>query len=456
MLDALPNLDELGPFRYESERGRRWRMLQYLLFPEHVEEYTGRPIIQWETVAEIAGLDHLERPTVRPFLEDFREHVLPEIEYSGWEHDRRSQRPGRKARTVVNSGLGELEDQFREAIIDSYMSEAADRVLLSTGRRLTRKTRAAMRRQRLDRVRDMPPSFSQGIVDYHNALDPQTFTKQLSGLRRGEAMDLLRSDPLASSSGNAWAQLLGVFEQPMPVLKPVAGSDRAFSLDASLMTVRSDLRRVLTDGWFEYDLRNAQLAIVAERWPVPEVADFLRDGGHYWSHLAGAVGLTLDQAKPGLKKATYALVFGAGGPRIEELLREGGVPADQVAEFWKADLVKALWAARDERKAEVKRTGGLTTIFGERVPVDGEDDAAARHALAKEAQAVEVKLMEPIYLLARTTKEFTVVLYQFDGVTIRYRDPRRRLRWEREIKDIVKREAERLGVFTELVGGDAV
>lgn len=445
------------PALSRDKGGGYWRMLQYLLLPHREEDRSGRPIISRDTVAAICGCDHKSHPTVIGFLEAFQREVLPGFTYTQargrWGP---SGLPGR-ARTVTATGLGHLEDAWRRQIIEAYATKHDDLVVMDTGKRVTRQVRADARKRRREIAGRLRPTGSARIVEYHNALNPQTFVKKLTDDLRSKAVALLKSEPMTRSTRHSWANLLGILEDPYPVLRPVRGTDRAYSLDPSLVTVRRDLRKVLTRNWYEYDLRSAGLATAAATWRVRSVNDFLRDGGSFWEYLSNETGLSVPVVKAGCKRATYAVIFGAKKATVLSLLKAGGLVEAETARFWNADLVRDLVKARERRIGGVLKRGGLTTVFGEKVeiPSGGRDDqrrAAARSALAKQVQAVEVKLMLPIYELDPERRSFTIALYQFDGVSIQYRNRERTEKTEKLIQDAVVEEARRLKVYTELEG----
>ena len=329
-------------------------------------------------------------------------------------------------------------------------------------------------------------------------------------------MTHLTSLPLDPSTRHAWAQLLDIKAEPKPLIKPVDDSHRAFALYPSLLTVRSDIRKLLTRGWYEYDLKSAQFAAIAALWPVPELQTFLASNASLWEHLAKAMKVDLS-LKPALKVGVYALAYGAGKDGIrrgmlEELgleLTNGGfykqhayqpheravsarveriqqmleqyqqqgyaltyrgkrIPVSDletaraalarqtraayklVNKFLKVPIIKTVLEARERKIQEIMNLGYVQTIFGDVIEVRNHDDA--RSALAQQAQALEVALIQPIYDLARTTDEFKVTLYSFDGVTIAYKHPDSVGPWEARIKEAVVKKAQALGVLTYLEG----
>ena len=118
-------------------------------------------------------------------------------------------------------------------------------------------------------------------------------------------------------------------------------------------------------------------------------------------------------------------------------------------------LIRAVYEAR-ERQIDhlVFKAFEAWTVFGKRLPIPfGSYERrreAARKALAQQAQAVELLLLMPVYELASETDQFTVMLYQFDGVTVKYRDRRTCAYWHERITSAVADAAERERVQTRL------
>ena len=117
--------------------------------------------------------------------------------------------------------------------------------------------------------------------------------------------------------------------------------------------------------------------------------------------------------------------------------------------------MRVVWCSREEhhnkgrRKGEVRRAGGATTVFGDRLHSDGSDDSL-RSILAQEAQAMELWLLLPIVEMARSTDEFSIVLWQHDGFSAAFRDRSRARRWVGRFQEAVARRAGEQGIATEL------
>ena len=446
------------------------RLLAYLVSGGQRDDETGEPVIPAALLAEFEGrvAQHAARNHVaKDFLEGFRRDVLPEFEFSeGWSYAEE------KARVVTRLGVPEDVLALWHAAASDVLGGGVEVVELVSGRRRTRRVEAEDDRVELARAWAALASVShvadetRAVIGYHNGLSRNSFSRvvrrhwdEAVGVARGLAEESRAVTELALAD-------IGWF--PKPLLRPVENSARAYSLRPSLLTVKSSVRRVLTQDWVEYDLKGAQFAIVARLWRIPELQAFLASGASVWATLLGELGLPVS-VKRKVKDAVYSLVFG-GGLRTERVaessggkLRKGiaerldeetGVPG--VGErFLALPLIRAVYEAR-EREIDhlVFEAFEAWTVFGKRLPIPvGSYERrreAARKALAQQAQAVELLLLMPVYELASETDQFTVMLYQFDGVTVKYRDRRTCAYWHERITSAVADAAERVRVQTRL------
>lgn len=429
-------------------------MVGFLLSPTQFDTDTGEAVISYKTIAAIAGqvAAHRHRNfNAGAFLDRFRDDVFPDFEASAWTHPKGAPWFNRKARRVLNSGLDQADvDNWLHRINVALRDRERSLVYIDNGRRADGRERARRRKLLLDELAATPYGNGGEIATYQHALDPQTFTKKVHANLR-DTYDLLQAEAPSPSRLAAFSTWRHIVSEPMPFLGPVARSERLYSVQPSLATVRKDVRRVLTRGWYEYDLRSAQLAIAAKLWNIPVLAKVLRGKKSIWDTICDKLGVSVATHKDGIKTAMYALLFGAGKPRIKDELETRTGHAGLYDGFAKLSVIEALLEARDRHLTELVTTGHGTTVFGTTLYVKDRD--AARSVMAQQAQAAEVALILPIYRLARTTDKFKAVLYQFDGVTIQYRDKDAAKAWELRITEAVAEEAKSRGFPTRLEGG---
>jgi hypothetical protein len=153
-------------------------------------------------------------------------------------------------------------------------------------------------------------------------------------------------------------------------------------------------------------------------------------------------------SKAAVKRATYALVYGAGLPGIVRYLRaeyraQTGteLPEAQASLFLSHPLVSEMLAARNAELGRIREAGYVVDCFGRTLvqgqmlygdgikrTVHGAD--AASSLLAQRAQAREEWLMEPLIGLAETEAakgkdaEWSIRAWQHDGCSLHFRDGR--------------------------------
>lgn len=387
-------------------------------------------------------------------MKSFKADAMPSFEHSGWDPKRKLARTTPKLfdNPRFSTLLFELEDDL--------LKEHTNMVYLDTGKPCRNKKISRYEEELKTSALKNSKLFNRTIIKYHNDLHSHRFTSNIKAYKNDAAGYLRRYESrYPDQHESTWStrmQLLSVLANPKPLLGPVENSERAFSLRPSLTTIRSDVRRIFTQDWYEYDLRSAQLAIIAKDWRIKELQDLLIKLGDasIWTYLASELGVNADTSKKAIKTGMYALAFGAQEGTIKRSMLEEGGDQSLVASFLKHDLIQVILEHRRKQFAawtEDDETFGFQSAF---------TDKRTRSLLAGEAQLKEVQLLLPIYKLLEefdeNNEDVTIMLYQFDGVTVRYKNEKIAKRWEARIKEAVKKNAEDLGVVTALVGGRVV
>lgn len=449
LLDRLPGLaTEPGYFR----------LLVYLLSRLRRAGKAGETVVSAELLAEFAGaVPQFKQHNfdAGAFLRGFQRDVLPEFRFS----DKWS-KVQKKARVVTSFGVPDEILSLWEDSAGAMARGEESAVDVVSGRVRTRQTAAEDDVAGLATVENALRSnlgvgdATRAVIAYHNRLSPKAFSR---------AVKAWMPDALVVAEGlekkNARTATLSALDYirlyPKPLLKPTQNSDRAFSLRPSLLTVQGSVRRVFTQDWVDYDLKSAQFAIVAKEWRIPELQEFLASGASVWHTLSAELGLPAAK-KRYLKDAVYSLVFGGETDNVAATFdKESGIPGIGVR-FLAIPLIERVYEARERRMAHLLDTAYEGwTAFGKRIPVPSVKDRmkrmeVARSILAQQAQAWELLLLMPVYALAAETEQFRVMLYQFDGVTVKYRDKRTCSYWHRRITESVDSNAKDLGFHTRL------
>lgn len=429
-----------------------WRLLHFLLFGTFRDRLTDELVISSDVLATIEGLAAKVKHRnyrAQEFLDAFQADVLPGFRYSDWKF------VDNQARTVVATGLDPEVFTWVDEMVDALATGEPDVVDLETGLAQTRAAQAKADRDDLARVEqsltpDVAPA-TRDVVEYQNGLPKRGFSEVVQAHKEAaaRAVDDLTNPESVRQVRSALATVL---LHPKPIVRPVQNSARAFNVRLSLLSLKGSIRRIFTQEWVDYDLKSAQLAIVAREWDIPELRAFLESGQSVWTHLTTELGVPA-ASKPAVKEAVYSLVFGASKGTIStRLASELGTNDDRG--FFDIKLVNLVYKAREERAEALLQAKEGTTIYGRRIKIAWapwpERMDVARSILAQQAQALELHLIHPIYELAKTTNQFHVMLYQFDGVTIRYRDKRTAKSRHARITNAVDRRARELGIPTNL------
>jgi hypothetical protein len=262
---------------------------------------------------------------------------------------------------------------------------------------------------------------------------------------------------------------------------PVAGSPRVYAIDATINSLNKELRRTSLAGMIEFDLEACQLAIIAAKWDVPEIATILtsnisRKEGHkdIFQQMIEEIGLG-DEDRPLLKATIYSLAFGMTEEHIKDQLsegvrdvtyvkmrsglllrQEGEVEIEGVGEFMADRVLKhpffpLLLTARQRQLASLKEKGFLVDAFGRQRKPTNRTQKSKRSVLAYIAQSYEVKIMLSILpIIEKVGNQIHIASWLHDGCTIHFGKTGEQ---ERQIEQICKRAnktAKELGIPTRM------
>jgi hypothetical protein len=190
------------------------------------------------------------------------------------------------------------------------------------------------------------PQLQVRVLTYMNSRPANSFALLRKNMKEAYAEAWRIQDPEKRRA--TLRRLARIHEQPQPFYGPTkqGGTARIYERGETLANLKRGVRRVLTRGWSEFDLKAAQLAIVSEHWKVPELRGLIEasmggDGSNeslgesqaatlkpapsIWHVFAEDIGLgevtrTGDwpQLKSALKDATYALTYGSSEKNIKE------------------------------------------------------------------------------------------------------------------------------------------
>jgi hypothetical protein len=425
-----------------------WQFFGYLLFGSSFDEDSGKLLIGQPKLAKVIGEDANNFVAIT-YLEKFQREVMPtSFEWRKYSKD------AEKCRQVDRC---EWPDELKAAILDEIDTKwhnegrlYLDGTAYSEGKR--KKARLADKAEA--EVRGGIGPDAQMIQQYMNEREPNLFT-EIVKKNYDAALEVAKSLPNERSREAQLRMLRRIFDQRQPFYSPSFDGNtvRLFASD-HIPNLQGDVRRALTKGWPEADLKSAQLAICARLWEIPVVLDFLKTGQSVWTHLAESMNVPanhISAAKPVLKEALYSVCYGQLERVVKAQVTKGLNPfgIEKAGQrFVQNDIISALLLARDSQIERINREGGALDCYGKSIRVT--EDREARQILAEQAQAVEMQLLAPVFQLARVTADFRITLYQFDGLSIHFGKKEREPAWRRKIGESVKNKAESLKILTEL------
>lgn len=448
------------------------RFLEHLMFSESRDPGTDRLKLCREIVASFYGKNPVlcgGNYTAKHDIERFIEDVLPSLVVIPYDYELR------KCRRVDERSLPRdvLEALDRELASSDFLKDA---VFLDTGAAVSRKRLRELRRETLYQTQERTPTSEEQarLLSYLHSVPPNTFTLLL-GRNYAHAVSLAESIEDPEQRRRELRKLRQIKTLPRPTYGPTTSgrTHRVFEVRDGVTQLKTDVRRALTRGDVELDLKSAQLAINAKLWGVSEALDFLLSGADIWEDIALNLGLEEAWRKPearrdikdALKKATYAVLYGAKvasiyyghrsatgdmkEPGLRQRLEAYGVE-NLKERFMSHPVIAAMYAARERQIAEILDNGGARDVFGKWHPAT--DRGQAKSVLAALAQAVELQLLLPALELAeRSRDDFYIVAWQHDGFTVHpRRNGEKKQRALRRIVEAVNANAGALGYPTRL------
>lgn len=440
------------------------RLFFHLSFPKgnFRDEESGYILISESILAMIEekNLKHKRYKGIT-LLERFKRDVLSGFEWSSYSA------AANKARVVINTGFSPAYQQLLDAEKDRIWTASGRRYFLS-GKIYNHTSRIAFRElQRKDAFEMMKLTENPDalfIANYLNKLSSHGFTdivqnnleeaiitaKNLEFIPRKKMTEddrLRMRDAIRQRNLDILSE---IEHQSQPFYRSVSGTVRLFTLVAHIGNLNSEIRNVLTRGWVEVDLKSSQLAICATLWNVTDVIEFLYRGGNIWRELFIAYEVEpTDGIKRAFKDALYAILFGAESCDVQRhltnRLKELGVKqrGDIFINHW---IIKEMIDARNKQMQKITEENGAYNIYGDWLSTSDIKCFSVESVLAQQAQAVEMKIISTLFYLAAGNNNFTIQLFQHDGVSIRFHNKNKQQEYIERMKEAVKTMSESLGI----------
>jgi hypothetical protein len=285
------------------------------------------------------------------------------------------------------------------------------------------------------------------LLDYMNNL-PNNTIAYLIKKNSGRTLDVINN--LEVDNKHQWNIFASILDNYNQLYQPADKTVRIFPYGERIVSLKSEVRRALTHGLIEGDLKSAQLAIAANLWNVTSIKEFLTQGGSIWEYLY-QLGST---NKDALKEVLYSLMFGMHHTGTAVQLTEIGISYQNFAGL---PLIKDLIHARNREMRRIREEGGATTCFGQRISINNSDkepiNEQIRSILAQCCQSMELKILLPVIELANKNSGkhgFTVLLWQHDGFTLHCQSSANIEHWKWLISEEVNSSAKANGIITQL------
>lgn len=289
------------------------------------------------------------------------------------------------------------------------------------------------------------------IGEYMNELPRNRFTKIMTHME--EAIQFVQKIENSESRRYNLNLLKAISDQPQPFYAPSerGRTVRLFSYNQSLLSLSRSVRQIITQDWFEADLRSSQLAIIGKQWDIPFVVNFLKSGNSVWDYLCQMIGVEFSkQNKDAIKECLYSLIFGMKTKNLE--LRLILLLNNQNAgkNFINSDLIREVLKAKERMVRQIIHDTGLMSCYGEWLGLSEYERQCdgVNSILAQNAQALEMKIIAPVFDLANSDPRLQILLFQHDGFCYTIDDFHKNRHYQYLLQQTVRQRCQKLGVET--------
>ena len=247
--------------------------------------------------------------------------------------------------------------------------------------------------------------------------------------------------------------------QPKTYFKATERSVRVFSDNASVLNLPKEPRKMLTSELIWLDLQSCALSVASKTFGLTDLHTFLSSGQDIWSKMYDDFGIIDNETrvlfKPIVKQAIYAIIYGMslrnlmqGNDDYEGLVVLLAPFNINPYLFCQNDTIKSLLDARKIQFSRIKGSGGSFDAFGRWIAIS--KDVQVSSVLSQVNQSYELRLLLPVLLEAMVSTQFRIVLWLHDAICVEVRDHKRRANYIKRMKELVKIEADMLGIPTQL------
>ncbi len=458
-----------------------WNMFGYLAFGNSLDKISGNLKIPAGLLACMEGKDkqiksrnYVGGNFLKAFIKD-----VQKFNYSDWDSEERL------CRIVTRLVWPEVIAKAIQDEIDGKW-KGSPKVYLHTGELVTAakeaRIREMIRQEALETLQYAKSELVESLLLLLNNQPQNRFRKTI--VHFNEALEVAKST--ATDPAREIALLnLTVYEY-QPFYQCVPSSSRIYPLGDNILGTQREVRKTMTQDFLEFDLRSAQAAIAATTWNIPKLKKFLKGGGSFWDYIFKGIDLEFSEDRKSiLKDAVYALMYGSSKGKIKSSGKSGlmkildeldyaNSTQDLYEKFISLPLIHSIKLARGRMFKKIKKTDGAKTCLGQWIDLNTDPkkrNDSLRSILSQLNQAYELKLLEPVIKLALIhagireftdselaeynygssfSRGFSITYWQHDGFSIAPKNADDRQRIIDNLQYLVKKQAESLGIITEL------
>ncbi len=438
------------------------RFFRYLCFGDFFDEATDQLVIPTKMIAVDCCLKAWDRNfNGKQFLLEFQRDVIPAMAWTEPTFASTESWHG-KAREVLHRGF---DQEMLTMLHKECVSPHDDQVDLVSGQPISSHSIYTERKQDTVHYETELAQFSLNetqakILDYLRRLNVgHLFIKRVA-LNQEKIEQAIAQLP-ATTQQIQFQILANVHRNPRVYYLP-SSNERTCRLSprgASIVGLRSEVRKALSSGWVECDLRSSQFAILAARLNAPISEAFIQSGESIWrsfyQHTHGLFEDPPKTIKKVFKEAMYSICFGKSVTNLTEVLNKHGL-----VKLLSHPIIQELLVLRKTWFLKIREAGGAFDVWDQWQALDLSKDPLTKKTrrwegavAASVIRSIEMEIISPIFEVAMKhgrSQQFGICLFQHDGATISFKAKDRKARAQELLKDAVERRARELGVTTVL------
>lgn len=437
-------------------------LFAYSYFSNYYDSATGLIVLQHDIIRQIVTgrSHHRHKFNLGNLLNEFKALVMNEfdwIEYSNFK--------GKKSHSRL---LAKVDPVVLEWIKEDLKSDHAEEdlvVFAEFSYKQKKKQNKAKSKKVVEEQEEQElfvPELTQKINQETKTKYTSNFNKLLSK-NKPQAFNYIENNFNENKQIQLLKTIQEIAENPQPVYKPSKNgrSPRLFAQGTAINYLPLEVKQILLgETCVFYDLKSAHLAIGANVWQNDVVVKKLTDENwSVWNELIDCFDwspLSRDQKKKICKASLYAIIYGQKKHSVLYNLKKSFKYDKQWNEtfndneyfraFFENEVIESILRTRDSILEKIKADGGMFDAQRHWKATSKTVDAAS--VMSWVCQTYELQLLSPIFDLAKTTKDFWIVLWEHDGLTICFENNKHV--WEKKIKEVVKKECEAHNIHTKL------